>query len=600
MNKIKILLLILLTAVLISPVFVRAATIEELTALINSLKAQLQQLESQLSQAQQGTTAWCHDFNVNLKMGDSGYEVSNLYSALFKNGLVEERSSNFTNNFDEYVASAVSGFQEKYRDEILTPVGLKHGTGFVGKLTRAKLNKLYGCGGNAIPNPAPTPKPVACVKEGESLGAVVPGNNLQCCAGLEQYIEPGLVGSRGICVKATSTPPITVLSPNGGESWKVGETHTITWNSQNLSANARIQIGFGTGEGIITSSALNTGSYSWTIPQTIGSGNNYKINVYALDNGIGDWSDAPFSIVAAGTNSGVSVISPNGGESWKVGETRAITWDGPSPKSSLPTIIKLIDTRPTANILPSEAVIFRSTDNSGVYNWTIPQSLGTMNLGAGNVYKIKIEDNGGGALLFTDSSDAPFSIVAISSQPKILSFTASDPKLYSNRAVTLSWLASAPTDAVIEFICPSGLIQFYIKEDGRIVGCDKGGLVNYTNQTNNLIFIQPQGNSVATPITFNLVLLKNGVPTEEKRSVTVVFPATSACVLEGGSLGAVVPGNTVQCCSGLIPYIEPGLVGSRGVCTKVTSAASPTQQLASILESVNSLMAQFAEFLKNR
>ncbi len=41
----------------------------------------------------------------------------------------------------------------------------------------------------------------SCAKENESLGAVVSGNNKQCCAGLKPYIASGIIGIRGICKK---------------------------------------------------------------------------------------------------------------------------------------------------------------------------------------------------------------------------------------------------------------------------------------------------------------------------------------------------------------------------------------------------------------
>lgn len=95
------------------------------------------------------SAVWCHDFNVNLKIGDKGSEVEALQIVLQKKEgfdiphlmlpVVREAT------FEEETAAAVSGFQQKYASEILTPLGLKYGTGFVGKATRAKLNALYGC-----------------------------------------------------------------------------------------------------------------------------------------------------------------------------------------------------------------------------------------------------------------------------------------------------------------------------------------------------------------------------------------------------------------------------------------------------------------------
>ncbi|MFH0803590.1 MAG: peptidoglycan-binding protein [Candidatus Tagabacteria bacterium] len=89
------------------------------------------------------TTAWCHDFSTNLEIDDSGSEVAALQTALGKESF---NIVNYQNgNFNEGTASAVTGFQQKYKDEILTPLGLKYGTGYVGIATRTKLNKLYGC-----------------------------------------------------------------------------------------------------------------------------------------------------------------------------------------------------------------------------------------------------------------------------------------------------------------------------------------------------------------------------------------------------------------------------------------------------------------------
>lgn len=47
-----------------------------------------------------------------------------------------------TGNFLKLTKQAVMRFQEKYKEEILEPLGLSHATGFVGPKTRAKINQM--------------------------------------------------------------------------------------------------------------------------------------------------------------------------------------------------------------------------------------------------------------------------------------------------------------------------------------------------------------------------------------------------------------------------------------------------------------------------
>jgi hypothetical protein len=95
------------------------------------------------AQNQTATAAvnWCYNFNTNLKITDTGKEVAALKIALQKEGFI----SNGTDRFDGQLVLSVAAFQEKYKSEILTPFGLKNGTGYVGPATRGKLNKLYSC-----------------------------------------------------------------------------------------------------------------------------------------------------------------------------------------------------------------------------------------------------------------------------------------------------------------------------------------------------------------------------------------------------------------------------------------------------------------------
>jgi hypothetical protein len=114
-------------------------------------------------------------------------------------------------------------------------------------------------------------------------------------------------------------PSLTLLQPNGGESWPEGSTHTITWTASGLPAGAVVDITFsdGTGRRFITNATTATriasvpasqASYSWTVPFTPGPGWRVTLCVRppssAVHRGAGaraclasDTSDAVFSIV---------------------------------------------------------------------------------------------------------------------------------------------------------------------------------------------------------------------------------------------------------------------------------------------------------------
>jgi type II secretory pathway pseudopilin PulG len=370
----KYLLILSILAILISPNFASAVTIEELQAQIqaqiNALLTQLQSLQSQLAQMQGGTTQWCHDFNVNLKIGDRGNEVSLLRAALAKEGfeVFNPQENPYESSFDESLASAVTGFQEKYKDEILTPLGLKYGTGYVGEKTRAKLNSLYGCGVTTTP----------------------------------------------------TTPSITVVSPNGGETLKIGSPYTIQWKTTGNITGMYVVASLidGPTAGIITGAvSARTSSYVWNVEHVVHGDDviiniqqgNYKVKIALYDGRpcLGlcppggtvqpqiiaqDTSDAPFSIVAAGTPS-ITVLSPNGGEVWEIGKTYTISW---TPNRD-DMVISIVDENKNYVM---EIVKY----TAGPYQWTIlPRSVSP------GKYYLKISHL---ALGLEDISDVAFSIVA--------------------------------------------------------------------------------------------------------------------------------------------------------------------------------------------
>jgi hypothetical protein len=191
------------------------------------------------------------------------------------------------------------------------------------------------------------------------------------------------------------TTALTVKSPNGGQKWIRGTTHTLTWSSSG-SPGAYVKIELmksGVLNKVIASSTANDGSYSWTIPSTQTLGTDYKIRITSTSNAaITDSSNSNFAIVA-GT---LTVTSPNGGESWKRGTVHTITW---SKSGSLGSYVKI-------ELLKGgvvNRVITSSTANDGSYSWTIPSTQT-----AGTDYKIRITSTTYSSI--SDSSNSNFKI----------------------------------------------------------------------------------------------------------------------------------------------------------------------------------------------
>ncbi len=66
-----------------------------------------------------------------------------------------------------------------------------------------------------------------------------------------------------------SVSTLTLTSPNGGESWHMGDVHNVTWSSTGSIVNVRLEYskdGFSSDLHTIVSSTPNDGSYAWSVP----------------------------------------------------------------------------------------------------------------------------------------------------------------------------------------------------------------------------------------------------------------------------------------------------------------------------------------------
>ncbi|MFA6301063.1 MAG: peptidoglycan-binding protein [Candidatus Paceibacterota bacterium] len=100
----------------------------------------------------------------------------------------------------------------------------------------------------------------------------------------------GFSNSVNFTVTSSGTPTITVLSPNGGEQWKIGETHDVTWMVNNLNTATDgvatvVLTGGPSNVPPLTLAHVNTvsGRYTWTIPQTVPPAT-YRIRIYTSGN----------------------------------------------------------------------------------------------------------------------------------------------------------------------------------------------------------------------------------------------------------------------------------------------------------------------------
>ena len=119
-------------------------------------------------------------------------------------------------------------------------------------------------------------------------------------------------------------PTVSVSSPNGGEDWQVGSVHNITWKYLlGTSGNVRIEYSVNNGSAWtdLTASTTDDGSYAWTIPNVPSS--SCLVRVSDTDGSPTDLSNAVFTISPVPV---LTVASPNGGESFQVGSSQAITW----------------------------------------------------------------------------------------------------------------------------------------------------------------------------------------------------------------------------------------------------------------------------------
>jgi len=207
----------------------------------------------------------------------------------------------------------------------------------------------------------------------------------------------------------TSTPSITVTSPNGGETWNKGTSYPITWSSTG-SLGSSVNIALFNGNSFLNYITTNvpigsggSGSYTWQIPAGTATGSTYKIGVQsASQTSMYDLSNNDFTITPATTTPSITVTSPNGAESWAPGSNHAITWTSTGDVGSN-VKIEVLKAGSVVQTLSS------SDPNDGTFSWTLATTLVE-----GTDYRIRITSTTNTAI--TDSSNANFAMALVPPQ----------------------------------------------------------------------------------------------------------------------------------------------------------------------------------------
>jgi|CXWL01.1.fsa_nt_gi peptidoglycan hydrolase-like protein with peptidoglycan-binding domain len=255
---------------------------------------------------------FCHTFSKDLTVGNSGDDVVALNQVLSPSGTDATSNSQF---FNKNNVGAVVAFQAKY--------GIRQ-TGYVGPLTRAKLNALYACRNNGnedfAVNPnntynPPKPKPIVCTMEARMCqdGSLMP-RDANCtwradkCAKLSQTTAPVIPTT----TTSVQNPSILSFNPSSG---LIGTTVVITGTGFTATGN-KIKFGNLGVEANPNYSVSSTDSktITFTVPTTnymscwdapklrcmtpamlVGAGT-YMVSVI---NANGTSSELPFNVVAA-------------------------------------------------------------------------------------------------------------------------------------------------------------------------------------------------------------------------------------------------------------------------------------------------------------
>jgi len=296
-------------------------------------------------------------------------------------------------------------------------------------------------------------------------------------------------------------PSIKVTLPNGADLLTVGDTEYIRW--ENIGAvgsslkfeyskdNFASDLHVITPVAVVNNGANATDNYAtWVVPNDVSA----SVRVRITDNNrtaVWDKSDASFTILPVPV---ITITHPVGGDIWRVGDQRQITWTDNGGKISNNLVLEYsVDN--AVNWKP----ITTGLANSGSYTWTVPDDVSAL-------CKIRI----------TDPSRTPATVEVTDDAFRIADplITITKPNGAEKWAVgdsgPVTWTTegSVSNNLVIEY-SPDGGSNYYIAEsDAHVsaINVPNTGTFQWLvpdNVSSNVLLKIRDGNRAATSDTSN-------------------------------------------------------------------------------------------------
>ncbi|SFE80253.1 Ser-Thr-rich GPI-anchored membrane family protein [Thermoflexibacter ruber] len=170
--------------------------------------------------------------------------------------------------------------------------------------------------------------------------------------------------------------PITIISPNGGESLSVGSPYNISWNFTPTTPAQdvfTIELLIGNTPYSIIANNVSANTFTWNVPNTLPERNDYRIRVSRTNNSaVNDLSDANFSILGGRV---IRINTPNNTSVLTRGANFNITW-----LATFTDNFK-IDLLQNGTVLTT----ISNATTGNLFTWTVP-----LMISVGNNYQIRI------------------------------------------------------------------------------------------------------------------------------------------------------------------------------------------------------------------